>query len=714
MTPSPSSSPSRMSPQANHQVTGQAFFQPVIRAQENLIFAIKNIHEDEFDRYFDQALLDGASLNSVDEHGFYPLELAVIERRPRIVESLLARGAPLPVVAEDGFDLVMLAASNGHSTMLAVLIDSGSMMSDAQDSQGLTPLHYAVMHGHLQAAITLIDREADIDKFTTDVLDAQICSDTGIPPSLAGSGCTPLMLAVSTGNLAMVDLLLSHYADVDVGAIHPLEIAVIKNDVAMIGLLIHKGIDPNRVVTTHGQSLLSLAIENQCSLLCIKKLLPPGTLLRDHSDTTHSPLRIATRTGQHEIAAYLLCQGAQAEFVDEPLQTTWEFASNLPDQGKMTQILVAARSDYAVKLFIQSNEDLINLYHMARHPVALAVRGFFLELLTPLVAALHPKQNLLHQLTPAQQELEIAFSLMRINTPETAVTSSPETFFAGIIAGSPERQFIQSIPEKINTQKKEIYEWSKYLVDKKMVKISTYFSRHFLVSMTADCPKGTQLSTFMMRRLREKEGFPDNLSEIIVSAWTAAEKNVNGWHLPGANAGRISQCKEYYAMNRMESELLRQIHSHQEDANASSFSNDFSYKALGQCTWPVNHFAQNPVSFLQLLEESIEKPSLNDAQLEVAFCLATGLTPVKSRAIVAAWRTTRQAAERRFPPSEIERRHHFSCEIMASALKSLLPPQHYPDGTLEPMLLRWQTQLHHWCDVALAANHRDARVINRF
>jgi hypothetical protein len=245
--------------------------------------------------------------------------------------------------------------------------------------------------------------------------------------------------------------------------------------------------------------------------------------------------------------------------------------------------------------------------------------------------------------------------------------------------------------------------------------IPDYYSRNFLISIKARCPAGTQLSTFMLRKLREQDGIPDNLSEIIVSAWSAADENVNQWHLPGADADRITQCKEYYAINQIERVLFSQILTHQAEGKVPSASNTFAHKVSGEQTLPVNQFGQNSVIFLHGLEHPIGQPSLNDAQLSVAFCLATGLTPVKSQAIVNAWRNTRQAAERRFPPSEIESRFHFSCTIMAGALKSLLPPQqHYPDGTLAPMPSRWETQLHHWCDVTLAANQRDSRVVNRF
>ena len=709
MTPAPPYSPSRTPPPVNTQFTEQVVFQPVQRAQENLIFAIKNVHEDEFDRHLDQALLDGALLGSVDEDGLYPLELAVIAKRPRIVRSLLMRGAPLPVVANDGFDLVMLAARNGHSALVSVLIDFGSMLSDAQDSQGLTPLHHAVLGGHLQAAMTLLDREADIDIPTTDTIDSDICEQLRLPPSLVGSGSTPLMLAVSKGDLVLADLLLSWQADMAAGARHPLEIAVINHDDAMIDLFIQKGIDPVQARTRNGQSLLSFAVEQQCSLSCVKKLLPPGTHLDDHSATATSPLRIAIRTGQHEVAAYLLCQGAQAESANDMHQTTWEFADNLPDQGKMTRILVATRCTQAVSAFIQSGEDYMGLYQLAGRPAALAVRGFFPELVTPLAMAWPPLRTTLHLLTPAQQAFEIAYVLMRMHAPDTLIETSAPAPSNPLVAASAEQKLIQSIPEKIMAQKKELYEWAKKLVDKKLMHIPNYYSRHFLISMMASCPQETSLSTFMMRKLREKEGFPDNLSEIIVSAWIAAEADVSQWHLPGADADRLSQCKEYYAVDQIERTLFLQIQKNQADDRNPPISTQFSYKVSGQRSLPANQFAQNPVIFLYMLEHPLDRPALDDAQLKVAFCLETGFTPWKSGKIIDAWRHTRQTAERRFVPSETERRHHFSCISMASALKSLLPPQeHYRDGTLKPMPSRWETQLHRWCDLTLAANNPEA------
>jgi ankyrin repeat protein len=709
MTPSPASSPYRTPPQVNRQDNEPIFFQPVIRAQENLIFAIKNSPEDEFDRYLDQALRDGASLDRVEENGFYPLEIAVLEQRAGIARSLLARGAPLPMVAEDGFDLVMLAANNGHSAMLSVLIDLGSMMSDAKDSRGLTALHYAVMGGHLQAAMTLLDREADINRVTTHAIDSDTCERNGLNPSLARSGSTPLMLAASKKDLALADLLLSWQADPSAGARHPLEIAIINHDVTMIDLFIQKGVDPAAIMMRNGQSPLSLAVENQSSLSCIKKLLPPGTRFDDHSTTAHSPLRIAVRTGQHEIAAYLLCQGAQTESAYDGHQTIWKFASNLSDQGKMTHILVATRCADAVKFFALSHEDLIDLYHVAHHPAALAVRGFFPELLTCLVYRHQEQESALLQLTPAQQELEIAFRLMCKTEPTQAIAPLSPAKVMSAIPTPTEQQLIQSIPEKIKAQKNELYQWAKLIVDQKMNRVAHCFSREFLFSMQQACPQGVELLAQMMRELREKNGFPDNFSQLIASVWCEADEKVSQWKLDDANPESIGLCKEYYAMNRIEKLLYEKMQVQKNKNKQPPFIDTFSYQTIEKRSLPLNTFAENPVVFLDSLEHPAGQPAVHAPQLATTLCLATGLTPPQCQKIVESWKEANAAAALAFAASETENRHHFSCKAMASKLRALLPAQRSrPDGTPLPTNLRWQMQLQQWCDKTLARENNQA------
>ncbi len=706
MTPSSSLFTSHKTPLEQGQIARQPTLQAGSSAQEDLIDAIKNFHEVEFDQALDQLLEDGASLEKIDDEGLTPLEIAVMEGRPHIVQALLDRNAPLPIVNEDGFDLLMLSASCGNTAMMTVLIDQGSMLPSAQDAKGLTSLHYAVMGGHLQAAVTLLDRDTDINQCTIEPIDRKMCERWGISPSLAQSGSTPLMLAISQGHLALTDLLLSRHADATAGYRHPLELAIHKNDAAMIDLLIQKGMDPTTIILVNGQSMLSLAVEKQCSLACIKKLLPPDKAINDHTSDAYSPLRIAIQTGQHDIAAYLLCQGAKIHTTDQFYQTAWECAHDLPDQGKMTQILVATRCKNALTTFNLSNGTAVELFQTANDPTALAILGFFPELLMPVVAELKTLKNAMHRLTPAQQEIEIAYLIMRLNTPDTEAMALASASVTSIIPVPPEKQFILSIPEKIATQKNELYLWAKRIIDKKKGAMLDFFSRYFLTSTLTTCPEGTDLSVHMSRKLREKKGIPDDLSDIIVSSWISAHKNVSQWTLNVTDANSINLCKEYYATHQIERMLFKQIQTLQSQGQKPSFSIQFLYDASGQRTLPANQFAQNPVIFLHMLEHPFDQPVLPTTQLTMALCLQTGWSPLECQKIIDVWKEANKTADSAIPANELEHRHQFLCREMAGAFKTMLPQQHHhPDGTAHPMPSRWQAQLHLWCETTLAQHN---------
>lgn len=730
-SPSPSPSPPHTPLHARRPQIEQVFYQARPNAQEYLIYAIKNFHDIEFDQALDQLLEDGASLEQLDNDGLTPLEIAVIEGRPRIVQALLDRNALLPIVDEDGFDLLMLSASCGNTATMLVLIDQGEMQCNVQDARGLTSLHYAVIGGHLPAAVTLLDRGADINRCTTAAVDRETCEHMGISPALAQSGSTPLMLAVSKGHLALVDLLLSRGANSLAGDRHPFELAIYKNDAAMMGLLIQKGIDPTTIILINGQSMLSLAVECQCSLACIKQLLPPDKVVNDQTSDAHSPLRIAVRTGQHEIAAYLLCRGAKISAVDQLYQTAWECAHQLPDQGKMTQILVATRCKNAVNAFSLSNGTAVELLQTANDLPALATLGFFPEVLIRVVAELKPMENAMHRLTRAQQEVEIAYMMMVLCTPnartnaEANAEANAETntevnaeinalasaSMASIIPVPSERQFISSIPKKIATQRNELHSWAKRIVDQYKIEMLDLLSRSFLMSTLTTCPEGADLSVYMSRKLREAKGIPDDLSNIIVSSWVSAHNNVSQWGLTGADANSINLCKEYYAMQQIEYRLFKKIQALQSQGKKPSLSIQFLYAASGQCILPAKELAKNPVIFLQRLPP-VDQSVVHQTQPTTTLCLQTGWSPLECQKIIDLWTEANNTADSTIPTNEIERRYHFLCREMAIVFKAILPQQHHhPDGTPHPLPSRWQTQLHRWSDATLARHNGAASSI---
>jgi ankyrin repeat protein len=250
MNPSPHAASSRTSNFPAYQARAQDPLHTINVAQKNLIAAIKNEGEQNFDAILDSALSEGASLNTVDEDGLSPLEIAVKEKKPRIAQSLLSRGCLLPFVHSNGFDLVMLAASQGETAMLLVLLDKGEMLPDGQDACGATALHYAVIGGHLQSAIVLLDREAGIDIYMTGDIDPALRKELNMPDNIGEAGTTALMLAVSLRDCVLTDLLLTRGASPFCGARHPIEIAILNNDASMLDLLLKKISTPMRFYST--------------------------------------------------------------------------------------------------------------------------------------------------------------------------------------------------------------------------------------------------------------------------------------------------------------------------------------------------------------------------------------------------------------------------------------------------------------------------------
>jgi len=103
------------------------------------------------------------------------------------VEESIHLGADLSGADSQGMTPLHFAASRGNLTTVDVLLKYGAPL-DLQDSAGMSPLHSAVIHDREKVAMRLISRGCAVD-----VADLR--------------GFTPLHLAASTGQLALVRLL---------------------------------------------------------------------------------------------------------------------------------------------------------------------------------------------------------------------------------------------------------------------------------------------------------------------------------------------------------------------------------------------------------------------------------------------------------------------------------------------------------------------------
>lgn len=78
------------------------------------------------------------------------------EKDTEVTTHLLKQKDPV------GRSPLSLAASDGHTSLIELLLDKGAVLEDT-DKEGLTALAWACVRGRLNAAQCLIDRGADVN-----------------------------------------------------------------------------------------------------------------------------------------------------------------------------------------------------------------------------------------------------------------------------------------------------------------------------------------------------------------------------------------------------------------------------------------------------------------------------------------------------------------------------------------------------------------------
>jgi cytochrome c len=152
-------------------------------------------------------------------------------------------------------------------------------------------IHDAAKKGDTAAITTALDAGADVNE----------------PDGFA----TPLYYAVSRQHLDAAILLITRGADVNAGSKvsgPPLKAAVAKSRVELIALLLEHGADPNLIVGDH--TVLHEAVRIGC-LDCVKALVAAGADVNaPGADTVaRTPIHLARFHDHAEIAAYLMANG---------------------------------------------------------------------------------------------------------------------------------------------------------------------------------------------------------------------------------------------------------------------------------------------------------------------------------------------------------------------------------------------------------------------
>jgi ankyrin repeat protein len=707
MNPSPHASSSRTSTSAEYNARVQNPLPAINAAQENLIYAIKNKDETNFDVILDIALSEGACLSTVDKDGFIPLEIAVRANKPRIVQSLLSKGSPLPLVHQNGFDLAMLAASQGNTAMLLVLLDTGDMLPDAQDASGMTALHYAVIGGHLQCALALLDREADINIYMTGDIDPATRRLADIPEGIGNKGTTALMLAVALKNHVLTDLLLTRGASPFCGARHPIEITILNNDLPMLDLLLSKNIDPNQIILKDGRSLLTLSIESNCSLALIKKLLPPNLHMQDGLNT-HSPLHSAMLAEQDGVAARSFQQSERVDSDNTAYTALWALTDNQNNQVNRQITLAPPRADNAVSMFTNNGISLSNFCQFASQPAAFSSYGIFPEALASALPALQNLQGRSHNLSGAQIEFEVAYCLHNLKKREVNVDATSLFSVETIMNVTDEQSLMNENTNKINVQIGELKKIGDKFLTEKINSFSHILSRNFFSLMLGKCPNNTDLTAFIQNKLTQEDGLPLNAAEHIATAWVNSYNKSKQLSFLSNQDTMLLQCTENHMIFSLENKLMKKINQFETTLHRRSFCLNELFNTLTKRHAPIKQFVTDPVAFLRLLPPSPAEKNLTQDQFVALLCGVLGLSANMSQKIHGAWALACDEARTAIPSGHPGRVYDFLSRAMAASLKLMLhgPRDDRPDGEFS-MPVRLQGQLLQWCNTILAQQDED-------
>uniref|UniRef100_A0A674N6Z9 Euchromatic histone-lysine N-methyltransferase 2 n=1 Tax=Takifugu rubripes TaxID=31033 RepID=A0A674N6Z9_TAKRU len=171
----------------------------------------------------------GANVDAQDKDLRTPLVEAIINNHIEVARYLIQSGACV-YHEEDGYTGLHHAAKLGNLEIVNMLLETGQVDVNAQDSGGWTPIIWAAEHKHLDVIKVLLNRGADVniaDKELNVCLHwAAYAGSVDIAELVLNAGCslssvnthgdTPLHIASREGYLECVRLFLSRGADIDI------------------------------------------------------------------------------------------------------------------------------------------------------------------------------------------------------------------------------------------------------------------------------------------------------------------------------------------------------------------------------------------------------------------------------------------------------------------------------------------------------------------
>lgn len=234
---------------------------------------------------------DPGLVNSRNEMGRFPLEMAAQTGKLEVVRFLISRGADVNMSRGGATALHMAALFGRNPALVALLLEKGADIN-ARTEEGLTPLNLAVIGKDRATAELLLDKGGEIDLESQD------------PTRL-------LMISASAGIGRIVEMALDKDVDLHYRAGNGdslLHAAAEGGLAGLAGTLLGKGLDVD-AQNIYGLTPLHVAARGGHGEV-VALLLSKGAAADARAKNGKSPLHFAREKGHEDVVGYLGSKGA--------------------------------------------------------------------------------------------------------------------------------------------------------------------------------------------------------------------------------------------------------------------------------------------------------------------------------------------------------------------------------------------------------------------
>lgn len=318
----------------------------------------------------------GADVNAKEQDGGTALTAAARAGQVGIVRLLLKEGADI-TATEYGRKAWMLAAEEGHTDVVKILIDDAREINERTGPLGYTTLIEAALRGRVETIGYLIKRGADVNATSefgeTALMHAAAGGHIKVVNILLGegasvnaaksSGMTPLMYAARRGHTEVVKLLIKKGAEVNTRAEDGTTALILSADYPdILQILIEKGAD----ITASGFGMGRTALMQAAGLgrvESVRLLLDAGADVNSRDDMGRTALMFPgwwheNQYGSEDDDFYLNIVGAAPEIAKILIAKGADV--NIKMEGGWTALMIACQQDLddVVRALVDAGADV--------------------------------------------------------------------------------------------------------------------------------------------------------------------------------------------------------------------------------------------------------------------------------------------------------------------------------------------------------------------